>query len=317
MSRLIRFRPQSLLLSALAAMLIAPTLDAQVVLKSKLQPNTKRVTHVENSTKQILNLNGMDIETETTQFIIAHTSTGARATDGTLQTVESIKKLQQELKLPGINLSFDSGNPDKQAPLPQLEPVLDVLRVISKLKTTLTFDKSDKLLKVGGIEEALKDLDPAVRKTLADQLSADTLKEKWQNQFDIIPAKPVQVGDKWEHTTITKLEAGQVLTVKRQYTYTGTIEQGGTTLHKVTTKSLEVSLTQDNPPDGSPAKLTEAKLKVAKGAGELLIDVKRGLTVRQTDSLRMTGPLKMEINGMSFDGQLDLTIVTKQTVQDD
>jgi hypothetical protein len=297
-------------------MLIAPALDAQVVLKSKIQPNTKRVTHVENSTKQILNLNGMGIETETTQFIIAHTSTGARADDGTVQTVEAIKTLQQELKLPGINVSFDSGNPDKKAPLPQLEPLLDVLRAMSKFKTTYTFNKSDELVKVGGVEEALKDLDPAVRKTL-DQLSPDSLKKKWRNAFDTIPAKPVQVGDKWEHTSITQLEAGQVLTVKRQYTYTGTIEKGGTTLHRVTTKSLEVSLTQDNPPEGSPTKITGAKLKVAKGTGEFLIDVKRGLTVQATDSLQMTGPLKMEINGMSFDAQLDLTIVTKTTVQDD
>jgi hypothetical protein len=316
MARLIRFRPQSILLSAVAAMLISPALDAQVVLKLRIQPNTKRVTHVENSTKQILNLNGMDIESETTQFIIVHTSTGARAADGTLQTVEAIKKLQQELKVSGINLSFDSGAPDKKAPLPQLEPILDVLRVISKLKTTYTFNKADELVKVGGVEEALKDLDPAVRKSL-DHLSSDSLKEKWQNAFDTLPAKPVQVGDKWEHTSVMELEAGQVLTVKRQYTYTGTIEQGGTTLHKVTTKSLEVSLTQDNPPEGSPTKLTEAKLKVAKGTGEFLIDVKRGLTVQATDSLQMTGPLKMEINGMSFDGTLDLTIVTKSTVQGD
>ncbi|MFP6704402.1 MAG: DUF6263 family protein, partial [Planctomycetaceae bacterium] len=298
MARLIRFRPQSILLSAVAAMLIAPTLDAQVVLKSKIQPNTKRVTHAENSTKQILNLNGMNIETKTTQFIIAHTSTGARAADGTVQTVEAIKKLQQELKVPGINMSFDSDDPDKQAPLPQLEPILDVLRAISKLKTTYTFNKADELVKVGGVEEALKDLDPAVRKTL-DHLSPDSLKKKWQNTFDTLPAKPVQVGDKWEHTSVDVLEAGQVLTVKRQYTYTGTIEKGGITLHRVTTKSLEVSLTQDNPPEDSPRKLSEAKLKVAKGTGEFLIDVKRGLTVQATDSLQMTGPLKMEINGMS------------------
>ncbi len=316
MSRLLRFRPQSILLSAIAAMLIAPTLDAQVVLKSKIQPNTKRVTHVENSTKQILTLNGMDIETETTQFIVVHSSTGARAADGTVQSVEAIKKLQQELKLPGINESFDSGNPNKQAPLPQLEPLLDVLRAISKLKTTYTFNKSDKLVKVGGVEEALKDLDPAVRKTL-DHMNPDSLKEKWQNLFETLPAKPVQVGDKWEHTSVNKLEAGQVLTVKRQYTYTGTIEKDGATLHRVKSTSLEVSLTQDNPPEGSPTKLTEAKLKVAKGTGQLLIDVKRGLTVQATDSLQMTGPLKMEINGMSFDGQLDLTIATKSTVQDD
>jgi hypothetical protein len=316
MARLVRFRPQSILLSAVAAMLIAPTLDAQVVLKSKIQPNTKRVTHAENSTKQILNLNGMDIETETTQFIIARTSTGARAADGTVQTIEEIEKLQQELKVPGINVSFDSDDPDKKAPLPQLEPILDVLRAISKLKTTYTFNKADELVKVGGVEEALKDLDPAVRKSL-NHLSPDSLKEKWQNTFDTLPAKPVQVGDKWEHTSVNEPEAGQVLTVKRQYTYTGTIEKGGITLHRVTSKSLEVSLTQDNPPEGSPTKLTEAKLKVAKGTGEFLIDVKRGLTVQATDSLQMTGPLKMEINGMSFDAQLDLTIVTKSTVQDD
>ncbi len=46
MTRLIRFRTQSILLSAVAVMLIAPALDAQFVLKSKIQPEKKRVTHV-------------------------------------------------------------------------------------------------------------------------------------------------------------------------------------------------------------------------------------------------------------------------------
>jgi hypothetical protein len=314
MSRLPSSRLHLVLLSTVAALLIAPTAEAQVVLRPKHQPKTQRTFHVENSTKQVLKLNGMDIETESLQFIIVESSTATRGDDGSLRVTDAIKKLQQELTLPGLKVSFDSSNPDKKAPLPQLEPLFDVMRVIAKSRYTYVYDKADKLLKIEGADEALKDLDPALRKSLTGQLGAKSLLKQSLNQSQRILAKPVRKGDKWQHTTIQQLEAGQTLTVKRRYTYSGTVKKGDDTLHRITSKALEVTLTQDAP-EGSASKLTASKLKVAKAAGEILVDLKKGTIVSETDSTQMTGTLTLEINGMSFDGTLDLTIATKSQLQ--
>ena len=314
MSRQPCSRFQLILLSTVAACLIAAAAEAQVVLRPKLQPNTQRTFHADNSVKQVLKLNGMDIETESVQFIIAESSVGARADDGSLRVSDSIKKLQQELTLPGIKLSFDSNNPDKKAPLPQLEPALDVLRVISKSRYTFVYDKSDKLQKVEGANESLKDLEPAVRKSLEAQLGAEALLKQKKNESGRIVAKAVRKGEQWEHTSIQQLEAGQTLTVKHRYTYTGTVTRGKDTLHRITSKALEVTLTQDAP-EGSPSKIIASKLKIAKGTGEILIDLKNGVIVLDSVSTQMTGTVKLEINGMTFDATLDLTIATKSQLQ--
>ncbi len=314
MSRLPSSRLFLVLLSTAAALLIAPAAEAQVVIRPKHQPKTQRTFHVENSTRQVLTLNGMDIETKSAQFIIAESSTGTRGADGSLRVTDAVKKLQQELTLPGLKVRFDSSNPDKKAPLPQLEPLFDVMRIIAKGRYIYVYDKSDKLQKVEGADEALKDLDPAVRKSLAGQLGAKSLLKQRLNESQRILAKPVRKGDKWEHTTIQQLEAGQTLTVKRQYTYTGTVKKGDDTLHRITTKGLQVTLTQDAP-EGSPSKITASKLKIAKGTGEILIDLKKGTIVSETDSTQMTGTLTLELNGVSFDGTLDLTIATKAQLQ--
>ena len=310
MSRFLCSRINLILLSASVALLIASAAEAQVVLKPKHQPNTQQIFNVENTTKQILTLNGMDLETESTQFIIAERSVGPRGDNGSLRVTERIKKLQQEITLPGIKLSFDSSNPGKKAPLPQLEPILDLLRVISKSRYTFVYDKSDKLQKVEGADKALEDLDPEVRKSLDSQLSAEALIKQKKNQSGRIVARSVRKGEQWEHSTVQQLEAGQELTVKRQYTYTGTVTQGKNTLHRITTKALKVTLTQD-PPEGSPTKITATKLKIAKGTGEILIDLENGLIVSESDSTQITGTLTLEINGMPFNGSLDLTIASK------
>ncbi len=311
MNHLPRFHPRSVLVLVLATVLFTPTARAQVVLKPKLQPKTKRVYHAQSTSKQILTLAGMDIETSSTQFVISENTIGEREADGTLRLVETNKKLQQEITIPGVKVSFDSSNPDKKAPLPQLEPILELLRIISKAQVTLVYDNSDQVVKVEGINEVLKDLDPDLRKSVESQIGADIILASWKNRDQRIPAKAVAVGDKWQHTTVMHLEAGQKIGVKRQYTYAGTVKQGkGNILHRITTKSLAATLTQD-PPEGSPTKITASKLKIAKGTGEILIDLKNGVIVSESDTTQMKGTLTMEVNGMSLDGSLDLTIATQ------
>ena len=307
------FRPPQALVWALATMLFTPAVQGQVVLKPKLQPKTIRIYRSQMNTKQILTLTGMDVETNATQFTITEHALGARGDDGTLRLVETIRKLQQEITLPGFQITFDSSNPDKKAPLPQLEPILDLLRVISKLKTTLVHNKADQVIKVEGIKELIKDLDPAIRKNFLDRFDPAMILARSKNSNQRIPAKAVRIGEKWEHTSVLNLEAGQKIRIKRRYSYTGTVKQGPNMLHRITSRSLEAAVTQDAP-EGSPAKITASKLEIAKGTGEILVDLKHGVIVSDSDTTQMTGTLTIEANGMKTPGRLDLTIATQTKV---
>ena len=298
---------------ALAFVVFPPATQGQVVLKPKLQPKTTRLYNSETSTKQILTLAGMDVETRATQFTITEETLGARGADGTLRLLETIRKLQQEIALPGFTVTFDSSNPGKKAPLPQLEPMLDLLRAISKAKTTLVHNKLDQVIKVEGINELIKGLDPAVRKNFSTQFAPEIVLSRWKNRNQRIPSKPVQIGDKWEHTSVMDLEAGQKIKIKRSYSYTGTVKEGPNTLHRITSRSLEATLSQDAP-EGSPTKITASKLKVAKGTGEILVDLEHGIIYSDSDTTRMTGTLTLEVNGMTLDGRLDLTIAINRKV---
>lgn len=289
--------------------------EAQVSLRPRITPETQRSYHSEATTTQILGIAGMDVESISTQFTISSRKTDRRATDGTIRITEQVRKLQQELKTQGIELTFDSDNPDKKAALPQLEAILDVLRVIAKLKITFVYDKSDKLTKVEGTEKILAMLKPEARKIRASQFSSRSILQAQKDRIDRIIDKPVKIGDQWKHTAVQSLEAGQKLTVTRQYTYAGQATQGGRTLHQITVKAVAITLTQD-PPEGTPVKITASKLKIAKSHGEILIDTKRGLIVSENDTVQTKGTLTMEINGQELPATLDLTLQVKQKLDE-
>ncbi|MBQ16393.1 MAG: hypothetical protein CMJ65_04625 [Planctomycetaceae bacterium] len=286
------------------------TATAQVSLRPRVSPETQQTYRSQSTTTQILSVAGMDVETKSTQFTISDHKTGPRAADGTIRVTEQVRKLQQEINLPGISVTFDSDNPDKKAALPQLESILDVLRVIAKLKVTFVYNKSGKLTKVEGVDALLASLKPELRKTRASQFSAETLLRQRKDQSDRILDKPVRNGDQWKHTSVLDLEAGQKLTITREYTYAGPTRQGDRTLQKITVKAVAITLTQD-PPEGTPTKISDSKLKVAKSSGEILIDPKRGVIVSENSSLQTKGTLTLEINGQKLPAALDLTLQSK------
>src|SRR5262249_42189068 len=126
--------------------LTAATANAQVKLEHKYLPETTATTQVEASSKQILTIAGMDLETVSSRFVIATTKSGKRDAQGTLPVTTTIDKLQVNLMAPGgITRACDSGDPDKKAENTLLEPLLEVLRISAKVKTTTLIDKENRI----------------------------------------------------------------------------------------------------------------------------------------------------------------------------
>ncbi len=78
---------------------------------------------------------------------------------------------------------------------------------------------------------------------------------------------------------------------------------------------MAITLTQ-NPPEGTPTKITDSKLKVAKSSGEILIDAKRGVIVSEKNSVQTKGTLTLEVNGQKFPATLDLTLQNESKLEE-
>ena len=168
-------------LLGLTVLLLALCCDsafAQVTLELTYPPGSKLTSDLALKSHQILTLAGMDLVTKSTTFNIVTKTIGQRGDDGLLAVEEKVDVLQTEVEFPGgIKLVFDSGNPDKKADLPQLEPILERLRAAYKHPVTTILDNTNKIKEIKfpegvseSVGEANKSLfDAAKRKVAAEQ----------------------------------------------------------------------------------------------------------------------------------------------------
>jgi hypothetical protein len=283
----------------------------EVRLERKYLPETTATTHIEASTKQILTIAGMDLESLTSRFIITTSKTEKRNEEGILPIITTIDKLQVNLSLPGgLQVMFDSGDPEKKAENALLEPLLDVLRVAAKAKTTTLIDKDNQI-------KAIEFPDNPAEKVGDDfksQFDPEKRKKAVENERGSLPDKPVKPGDSWTHTSEADIGGGQTLTLETRYEYAGTEQKEGKTLDKITLKTTTVTYAMD-PNSKSQLKVKSSELKVASSEGSILFDRGKGAIVESVSKLRITGDMKTEINAMELPAKLDLTIDTKTSLQ--
>lgn len=301
--------------ATIVLLFVASTATAQTKLEFKYTEGSRFITNLESKTHQILTIAGMDIETKSEQFIVMSIEVGKRGEDGTLRVKQKFDHMQTNLNLPGgIEVQFDSGNPDKKADNEQFEIVLDILRAVAKSNWTLVLDKNNKIQKVEGAEKVLESLKEDVRKLVKSQFDAETLKQNANQELGKLPSKAVKKGDTWKRTEVLNLEAGQTLTFETVYKYLGTVEKDGVTLDKIesTSTSVKYEIAEDSP---SPLKVTKSDLKIAFSTGTILFDRKKGKIVSESGKVHIKGDMTFSINGMELPGKLDLTIETKTTNQ--
>jgi hypothetical protein len=295
----------------LAAFFTPRAAFAEVKLERKYLPDVSSTTQVESNTKQILTIAGMDLETISSRFIISTSKSGKRDGEGTLPIVTTVDKFQLNLTAPGgVTLMFDSGDPDKKAENALLEPVLEVLRIAAKSKTTTLIDKENKL-------KAIEFSDNPADKVGDDfksQFDPEKRKKAAENELGVLTDKPVKPGDSWTHTSESDIGGGQTLTLETRYEYVGTAEKGGKMLDKITLKTTKVAYAMD--PNGkSPLKVKSSELKVTASEGTILFDRQAGSIFESVSKLRIEGDMKMEINAMELPAKLDLTIENKTALQ--
>lgn len=294
---------------AVCLVLNAAIASAQVNIELKYHEGTSSTVQLETKTNQTLTLAGMDLDTKSSTFMIMEKTIGKRAADGSLKVEEKIKSLQTEIALPqGLSVQFDSSNPDKKADIPQLEPMMEVLRAALRLPVTTELDSKNKITNVSLPEGEYDKLPEAAK----ERFKPETVKKTAEQFTYFLPDGPVKKGDTWERSSETNLGSGQVLSLRTKYEYAGTIEKDGKTLDKITSQALEVGLTvNDNP----MLQITNCDLKVLESTGTFLVDRELGTALSKASKIRIAGPLTLVINSMELPGKVDLTMVENVTRQ--
>lgn len=285
--------------------------SAEVTLQSKVAPNTKRVYQIEQKSEQVLTIGPQDIETKASTFIVQNQTAGPKLPNGSVEVVEKVEVLQNEINLPGgLTFQFDSANADKKADDERLEPIAVLLRLTLKHPQTVVFDET------GKVSEVKYDTDVAslVGEDYRSMFDPERRKKTANQALAFLPAKAVKVGDKWDFTVDTDLGSGQTLTVTSQVEYKGPVDASGKTVHRLVTSPKSVSYAMD-PNSKSPLKITESELKPTEGAGEILFDAEAGTVQKLESKMRIQGTLKAEAVGQQFPGKLDLTLTAKLTKQ--
>ena len=294
----------SVLTFALVATGWAVPAQAQVRLEVKHTEGSKQVLHTNMKIKQTLTLAGMNIDTESDRFIISSMQVGKKDADGKLRAEVKIDKLSVNLKLPGgITMTFDSDDPNRKADNPQLEPVLELMRAATKVRTTLVFDSSGKVVAVEGLDKAAEGL----AEELKGEFDAEQVKKTANQLAERLPTDPVKPGDTWTRNSDLPLGSGQVMSFTTEYKYVGEVKEGTKTLDKVEAKATSVSFTIAET-SKLPLKVTKSDLKPTESTETLLFDRAAGQWHLVKEKIRIQGDLDFTLNGQALPGKLDLTI---------
>lgn len=288
-----------------------PVAHAQVKLEYKFPEGTKSTYKSTTKTHQILSIMGMDIETEAEESVVTSSAIGKRNADGTLPIAQKIESIRSQLSLPGgINVTFDTADPNAKIDNPQVAFLGDVFKALVGVAYTIVLDAKDKPKFVEGTEtfdNKLDALDPKAASVLRGRLSAEKIKKAYEQEIGNLPDVLARQGEPWEATEIIDLGFDQSLTLRKRFEYMGTVEKEGKTFDKINVRSLEVVYAMD-PKSASPLKVTKSDLKVDSSDGTILFDREAGDKVESTLVTRIKGNMTLESAGKELPTTLDLTL---------
>ena len=291
--------------------------QAQVLLKHKELPETKRTYEVTQLVSQVMTINGQELKTDADVAITISVANGPADLEGVIPQRVKFESLRNNLTVPGgLTLSFDSAVNLAKTDAPQLEFVLDAFKALAKAEYTVTLNKDNEVLSVDGVENILNNATPMAAEVLKAQLNPERIKATHQQELSRVPKKAVKPGDTWQQTDDVDLGSGQTLKVERLYEYLGTEERGGRTLDKISSPEKRILSLEIAPNPMIAIKVTKQDLSVAESKGLLYFDRERGVEVEQNRLLHIKGTLTLSIAGTELPTELDLKIESTQKLKE-
>jgi hypothetical protein len=302
----------------LLAIVFSQAAHAQVKLEYKFPEGRKLTYKTTAKMQQILTIMGQEIPTDVDTKVVTSLTVGKRRSDSTLPVESKNESLRLELSaVGGINITYDSKEPDAKIDNPDLAFLGDVFKLSGELAYTVVLEGANKVKAIEGLEkfqEKADKLDEKARGLVRNELDADKLKKTFEQSYRNLPDVLARPGESWERNEDSAIGGGQTLSFRKKYEYVGTEKKGDKTLDKITTKAIAVKYTMD-PAAESPLKVTKSDLKVESSAGTILFDREAGCIVESKDKTQIKGSMTFSVNGMELPGELDLTTENNSELQ--
>lgn len=302
----------------LLGLVFAPAARAQVKLEYKFPEGKKLTYKTTTQIHQILTLMGMEIPTDVEETTVTSQTVGKRRGDASVPVEEKVESLRVDLTIPGgINVTFDSSDPNAKVENEQLAFLNEVFKLASEMAYTVVLDNQNKIKAIEGAEKLIEKadkLDPKARDTLRSRLETDKIKSRFEQAHRNLPDVLARTGEPWERTEVMDIGGGQTLTFRKKYEYAGTEKKGDQTLDKITSKALEVKYSMDAEAQ-SPLKVTQSDLKIESSDGTILFDREAGCAVEARSKTRIKGSMTFSVNDMVIPGELDLTLESHAQLQ--
>jgi hypothetical protein len=269
---------------------------------------------------QTVTLMGQEIQSRERKTFTRTQAFGKRRPDSTLPVQLKVESLHVDLRLQGgIDLTFDSKQPDAKLPDPDLAPLVDAYKLESAASYTIVLDKSDKV-KVKAIEGTQKlqemagKLDAITRDQVRGRFDPDRLKTQFEREHANLPDGPVKPGETWDRTEIVE-QGGQALAFRTKYTYAGTETRDKKMLDKLTSKVVEVKCLPPDTNSASPLKITKSKLDVESSEGAIFFDREAGCVVDSRERTRIKGNITSSGAGTDVSSPVNMSLQINTQLQ--
>ena len=292
----------------LILIIISGSLSAQVDLKFKFSDGEKQALEYRSTAHQILTLAGMDIETKSYTSMGIDLQYGMRDKKGRQQVTQQASSLFTDLSLPGgIQVTFDSANPQLTHDIPQIQALMELWDARSRSEFVFMLDADNKAIEVTGSEALSSKLSPMAADIIRADIEPTRMLENFNRKHAILPDTSVKTGDLWTRKQVMALGSGQYLSIDVQYEYRFDTVRDGITLKNIGMSELSVDFIHDAPPS-EPLRIVGSALEVEPLGGTILFDANRGVLVESSSKMRITGALSLTANGQPLSGKLDLTM---------
>ena len=278
---------------------------SQVTLEIKQHEKTTVKTRQSFKSSSTTQVAGQETSGKMSAVMIRESVTGARAADGTLRAKTTVKTLTFKAEGDGnVVVDFDSADPNRKAPIVQVEPLNEMLRIMLKHPVIEVFNKDGTVKAVEFPDDAGRDLPEPFNKFL-ESASAKGLADLKQQQ-EMLPDKAISKGDTWTRNQKVDFGAFREMSLRIDFQYEGTVKKEGRELDRISGKITDVAYVGEDWSEG-PGLVKNAELKPTKSSVEVLFDRKLGRYVEIKLMVQVKGELTLEADGKELPAKWENT----------
>ena len=282
-----------------------PAAFSQVTLEIKHHEKTTVKTRTIHKSSSIMQVAGQEMSTKMSAVMIRESVTGARAADGTLRAKTTVKTLTFKFEGDGnVLVDFDSADPNRKAPVVQLEPFNEMLRIMLKHPVIEVFNKDGTVKAVEFPDDVGRDLPEPFNKILKSA-SVNAFIDLKQQQ-EMLPDKAISKGDTWTRNQKVDFGGLREMSLRIDFQYEGTVKKEGRELDRISGKITDVAYVGEDWREG-PGLVKNAELKPAKSSVEVLFDRKLGRFVETKLLVQVKGDLTLEAGDKEMPAKVDIT----------